>query len=102
MSRDLDDYLRSLAESIGVDMDSFDLPAAHGNDALRRAVLIQDRIGELQDAEKKLAEMKTKQSKGGKVGGAARAAALTPERRKAIASAAAKARWSTRQTSEPQ
>jgi hypothetical protein len=37
------------------------------------------------------------QAKGGKAGGAARAKALSPEKRRAIAKKAAKARWGSRE-----
>src|ERR1700734_2343330 len=50
-------------------------------------------LGKLSAASKTAEERKEHGSKGGKIGGANRAAALTPAQRKKIAKAAAKARW---------
>jgi hypothetical protein len=50
-------------------------------------------LGKLSAESKTPEERREHGSKGGKIGGAARAAKLTPTRRKKIAKAAAKARW---------
>ena len=44
VTKERDEYMKSLAESIGVDMESYALPAAHGNDPLRWSVLIAERL----------------------------------------------------------
>ena len=51
-------------------------------------------LGKLSAASKTPEERKELAAMGGKIGGAARASKLTPARRKKIAKAAAKARWS--------
>lgn len=58
LNRSYDSYMRALAESIGVDMEEYALPSAHGNDRLRWAVLIQQRIGELQKSHELLERLR--------------------------------------------
>lgn len=47
LEREFNEYMKCLAESIGCDMAIFNLPSAHGNDRLRWAVLIQERLDEI-------------------------------------------------------
>lgn len=47
LRREFDEYMKSLAENVGVDMESYALSAENGNNRLRRAVLIQEKINEL-------------------------------------------------------
>jgi len=47
LEKEFNEYLKSLAESIDVDMEEFGLPSAHGNDRLRWAVMISEKIGRI-------------------------------------------------------
>lgn len=61
VNREFDGYLKALAESLGMDMENFNLPSEHGNDRLRRAALIQlafDERGER--AEKEIDQLTSK------------------------------------------